>query len=193
MPEPYRPLTLPNTTDHEDDWECMVTEQDLTFSEDSNSSSDSHYSHPEYSPIQSPVGNEEHRADDMDDSMDVDPQLEVRQISTVVLIANTICIHFCLFQNPTETVLSPQQSWIGFKFVGDNIDKRVKPRFQRSEIRGHDGHYFHGFAVKDRIDLSALSEEKPPRVEPQSSQLLPSNEDISAYKKDLEILISRYV
>ena len=82
---------------------------------------------------------------------------------------------------------------MGFKFVGDNIDKEVKPRFQRSEIRGNDGHYFHGFAVQDRINFSQLSEEKPPRVEPQSSQLLPSSEDITAYKNALEILISRYV
>ena len=47
--------------------------------------------------------------------------------------------------------------------------------------------------MQDRINFSQLSEEKPPRVEPQSSQLLPSSEDITAYKNDLEILISRYM
>ncbi len=58
-------------------------------------------------------------------------------------------------------------------------------------MRGHEGHYFHGFAVRDRIDMCRFSEEKPSRVEPQASELLASSDDVSAYKTELEILISR--
>lgn len=52
-------------------------------------------------------------------------------------------------------------TWFGYKFVGDNIDKNIKPSLQRHEIRGMSLHYFHGFAMRDRIDFSHLSNEPP--------------------------------
>lgn len=82
-------------------------------------------------------------------------------------------------------------SWNGYKFVGDNIDKSVKATFQRAEHRGHSLHYFHGYAVKDRADFSMLSDEKPPRQNPNPEELLPSTNDVLAYKKELETLVAR--
>lgn len=80
-------------------------------------------------------------------------------------------------------------SWFGYKVVGDNIDKNVKPRFHRQEHKGQSLHHFHGFAVKDRVDLTSFS---PPLAEIDASMLLPSSADILALKKELEVLISRY-
>ena len=83
-------------------------------------------------------------------------------------------------------------NWNGYKFVGDNIDKSVKPSRQRAELRGHSLHYFHGYAVKDRINLSTLSDDKPPYKEPDPEVLLPSHDDISSYRDDLEMLVARW-
>ena len=84
-------------------------------------------------------------------------------------------------------------SWVGYKVVGDNVDKNVKPRFQRQEQKGQSLHYFHGFAVKDRVDLSSFSDVPPPLKDPDPAKFLPSSTDIAAIKKELEILISRFV
>lgn len=40
-----------------------------------------------------------------------------------------------------------------YKIVGDNIDKNITPSFQRLDHQTKSVHYFHAFAVKDRIDF----------------------------------------
>ena len=89
----------------------------------------------------------------------------------------------------TEVVI---EGWHGYKFVGDNIDKRVKPSRQRAEIKGQELHHFHGYAVRDRVDLSVMSDKAPHSTSPDADQFLPSNEDISALIEELTILVSRY-
>lgn len=81
--------------------------------------------------------------------------------------------------------------WFGYKFVGDNIDKNVKPSLQRHELRGQSLHYFHGYAVRDRVDLSKLSDKPPPFSIPEPSVFLPSPGDLSSLREELEILVSR--
>lgn len=49
-------------------------------------------------------------------------------------------------------------SWYGFKIVGDNIDKNFRRTFQRVDYQTVSQHYFHSFAMKDRIDLSHFSD-----------------------------------
>ena len=77
-------------------------------------------------------------------------------------------------------------------FVGDNIDKNVNPRFQRCENRGQSLHYFHGYALRDRVDISTLSDVAPPQ-KTDLSTFLTSKEDISSLNDELTVLISRYV
>ena len=69
-----------------------------------------------------------------------------------------------LFKDATRSseVVEEENNWYGFMFVGDNIDKNVNPRFQRCENRGQSLHYFHGYALRDRVDLSTLSDVAPP-------------------------------
>ena len=83
--------------------------------------------------------------------------------------------------------------WFGYKFVGDNIDKNVKPSHQRYEQKGLSLHHFHGYAVRDRVNFSGMSEESPTFTIPDPSQFLPSQSDISLLKEEFAILISRYV
>ena len=75
------------------------------------------------------------------------------------------------------------KDWYGYKFVGDNVDKRIKPSYQRAELRGHDMHYFHGYAVRDRLDLSEFSDTCPPHSTPDANVILPSSEDIEALER----------
>lgn len=49
-------------------------------------------------------------------------------------------------------------NWVSFKIVGDNIDKNVQPRFMRVDAPTRSLHYFHAYAVKDRVDLSSFSD-----------------------------------
>ena len=89
--------------------------------------------------------------------------------------------------------LQTESGWVGFKFVGDNIDKNVKPRFQRYENKGQSLHYFHGYAVRDRVDVSKLSDERPSPTTPDPSVFLPSPSDLFTLKEEFNVLISRYV
>ena len=86
--------------------------------------------------------------------------------------------HFCPTSTPmrtlpcksTVTQEQPTSSfssrWHGFKFVGDNVDENVKPRNQTLDRQGRILHYYHHFAVEDRIDFSSESEERRGRHSP---------------------------
>ena len=78
--------------------------------------------------------------------------------------------------------------WFGYKFVGDNVDDEF---VILSASRGLSMHYFNGFAVRDRVNLSHLSDETPPYRIPDANTLLPSAEDISSLKKELSTLVAR--
>ena len=81
--------------------------------------------------------------------------------------------------------------WFGYKFVGDNVDNEFKPAFQRADKRGLSMHYFNGFAARDRVNFSHLSDEPPPYRIPDANTLLPSAEDISTLKKELSTMVAR--
>ena len=62
---------------------------------------------------------------------------------------------------------SANEYWFGYKFVGDNVDKNIRPSYQRMEHhRGQSLHYFHGYALRDRVDLSNYSDATSPYVTP---------------------------
>ena len=78
----------------------------------------------------------------------------------------------------------------GYKFVGDNIDKNVKPFLQCHELRGQSLHHFHGYAVRDRVDLSGLPDKRPRSFTPDPCMFIPSPSDLSSLRQDLGILVS---
>ena len=83
-------------------------------------------------------------------------------------------------------------TWCGFKIVGDNLDKTVKPRYMRINKQARSLNYFNSFAVKDRIDLSSLSSLKPVIDDDVNVQdLLPSSEIHSEVLKNVAVLVSR--
>ena len=60
-------------------------------------------------------------------------------------------------------------------------------------MRGQSFHHFHGYAVRDRVDLSKLSDKPPAHTTPEPSIFLPSQTDLNCLKEELTILIARYI
>ncbi len=49
-----------------------------------------------------------------------------------------------------------------FVIVGDNLDKTINPRFMTATHQRQSVHYFHSYAVRDRIEsISTLAADKP--------------------------------
>ena len=91
--------------------------------------------------------------------------------------------------------MASNQGWFGFKIVGDNIDKNVRPRHQTIDSQTKSLHYFHAFAALDRIDLS-LHSEKRPSIDPSLfdlESLLPSSDDICKMKSNFQFHIARVI
>ena len=84
--------------------------------------------------------------------------------------------------------LSP---WFGFKMVGD-IDKMIKPRYMRTDRQNQSLHYFHMYAVRDRINLSESCEnQRQAPKDPPLEELLPSPDDSKQLHSNMEILVTR--
>lgn len=79
-----------------------------------------------------------------------------------------------------------------YKLVGDNIDKDVRPRDMRSDYQTRSMHYFHSYAVKDRVDLSCMSDQAiTPSMDVNFEELLPSKNDMNAIRKNITVLFAR--
>ena len=82
----------------------------------------------------------------------------------------------------------------GYRICGDNIDKTVRPRFMRSDRKNTSLHYFHAYAVQNRIDVSALSdsiESKTYNPESIANMIIPSMSDDKLLRENIAALISR--
>lgn len=118
-----------------------------------------------------------------------------REQSTADLCEQEICGNTSGGQYVIEQSSEAIQKWYGFKIVGDNIDKNVRPRHQHVDTHTRSLHYFHAFAVLDRIDLSQCSEINP-SIDPWSfdlEKLLPSTEDILELKSNFQVHIGRII
>ena len=85
---------------------------------------------------------------------------------------------------------------LGYKLVGDNIDKGVKAKFMRVEKHcGQSLHYFHFCAIQNRIDFRKYSDVLPHTCldSPKNRALyiLPSDEDHNALSNNFASLVSR--
>ena len=129
---------------------------------------------------------------DTDSSTDSDTELSSKSVSPsespTELSGNTQSDSVHPVPNVTTSDL-----WCGFKLVGDNIDKNVRPRYMRGDHQSQSLHYFHCVAVKDRIDLSQVSNACSfiNHDEMKLEVLLPSHEDYENLQKNITVLISR--
>ena len=77
--------------------------------------------------------------------------------------------------------------WKGYKLVGDNLDKNVRPSFQRYDKKTNSLHYFHYYAVLDHINLFSLSESVQ-STQLDLTQLLVKQDDIHQLENTTIIL-----
>ena len=84
----------------------------------------------------------------------------------------------------------------GYKIVGDNIDKNVRPRYARQDNNTLSLHCYHSYAVRDRVSVSGLSDKVPnlrntPLLSIPVTDVLPSPTDEKNIKHNIVILVSR--
>ena len=74
--------------------------------------------------------------------------------------------------------------FLTYKLIGDNIDKCVRPRHVRSDSQARSLHYFHTYAVRDRINVSHLDDQHsvPLLSDIDVTSVLPTTEDEKALK-----------
>ncbi len=81
-----------------------------------------------------------------------------------------------------------------FRICGDNIDKTARPRFLRSDRKNESLHYFHSYAVQNRVNVSSLSDlMKPNTSTPENiaQAIFPSKNDDKCLRQNIAVLISR--
>ena len=78
----------------------------------------------------------------------------------------------------------------GFVIVGDNIDKNVRPSFQRGDFQTESWHCFHSYAVANHVDVIHLSNNTLSAIVT-SDSVLPTKDDLLEIYKDVEVLVSR--
>ena len=76
------------------------------------------------------------------------------QLSSTSLIPSTPSTR------PTVTI-EGIGNWKDFKLIGDNIDKNIHRSFQSLNYTMMSLHYFHSYALLDRVDFSGLSDDPP--------------------------------
>ena len=95
------------------------------------------------------------------------------------------------FLGPEYQPITPHL--LTYRIVGDNIDKNIKPRNMTFDYQTRSLHYFHAYAVRDRIDLSSFSSD-PPEVDLEQlnlESLLPTVDDCRALYSNLAVLVGR--
>lgn len=91
----------------------------------------------------------------------------------------------------------PPAQLLGYKIVGDNIDKNIRPRHCRSDRNGTVSmHCYHSYAIQDRIITSSMSDDIPnisnvPLLSLNVLNVLPSKADHQGLLHNFAILVSR--
>lgn len=94
------------------------------------------------------------------------------------------------FLGPVATSVQPALKT--YRLVGDNIDKQVRPRDMRSDYQTRSLHYFHTYAVRDRVDLTGISDQKPvlDLKTIHLDAILPTSSDKKELQKNFSILFA---
>ena len=97
------------------------------------------------------------------------------------------------YMSTVDAATSEKHKWCGFKVVGDNIDKNIRPSFHRLQHQTQSLHYFHCYAVKDRVDLSDLPDASSSPACVDATDLIITEDEWTRFKDDCCVLVSRYV
>ena len=173
-------IFVDESLDNDDEYVVSSNNHEVDISEYSRISDEDETSTcaPPYSPIMSDV-TDCTNSDDNFDEFDYD--------ETVPTESDNV-----LFATPVEVENTTMSMWPGFKLVIDNVNKNIRPTFQRIDRQTQSLHYCHTIAIKDRIDLSKYSELSCSNLL-KISDFLPNAQDLKLIKKDFQILVYRLV
>ena len=112
----------------------------------------------------------------------------------MVHLFQTLLILTLIYLDSVFLVLAKtnKRDWKGFKIVGDNLDKNFRCTFQRIDYQTRSFHFFHTYAVLDRVNLSGLSDIPQPGVI-DFTKVLPTHAEVTELKQNLSMLVTRYV
>lgn len=84
----------------------------------------------------------------------------------------------------------------GFRICGDNIDKTIRRRHMRSDRGTISLHYFHSFAVQNRVDFSGLSDSQPDNsgivdMKAMACAIQPTKADDQTLRRNFATFVSR--
>ena len=83
--------------------------------------------------------------------------------------------------------------WNGFKIIGDNLDKNFRRRHLTFEKQTRSFHFFHYYAVKDRVYLVKMDDKAPERPLKINAELfLPTKVDLVSIKSNFSTYIGRH-
>eukprot|EP00731_Ephydatia_muelleri_P006970 Em0003g1218a len=97
--------------------------------------------------------------------------------------------------SPVQFLDGSTPPWFGFRLVGDNIDKSIKPRDMRLSHQSNLLHYFNVYAVRDRIDFHDL-EGTAQLIDPDAvdfSKFFPTAEDGSVLLANFQVPIGVFL
>ena len=102
-----------------------------------------------------------------------------------------------VINNQTHTTqsasLNVSNNCSGYVIVGDNIDKNIRPSYQRQDRTTQSLHYFHSYAVLNRLDTSGLSDNRPSHITISPEKIIPDFSERQKLLGDFETLVTRYV
>ncbi len=177
-------------------------------SDDNLSDDDLSISAPPYSPLTVSTNCSEVLGDDLESDIgeeesisSEDEQCEgkrmVHMLVYMCVCGERFCYSVgCSFSIVGESTEKPSmksaEPWCGFKIVGDNIDKNVRPSHQRLDRQTQSLHHFHSFAVRDRINMSTFSDCAPTIPHPiDPATITPTASDLASFQRECEIFVSR--
>uniref|UniRef100_A0A1X7TRN2 DUF6589 domain-containing protein n=1 Tax=Amphimedon queenslandica TaxID=400682 RepID=A0A1X7TRN2_AMPQE len=131
-------------------------------------------------------------SDDMLTAVDllqvVTETIDEEEIETA--LTNTVSMPEDDEENDSEDEIDEDDAWVGFKLVGDNFDKNFRRTYQRMDYQTVSRHYFHCYAVRDRVNLNRASDSLRDGVI-DIQQLLPCDNDDLKMRKNFSVLITR--
>ena len=92
---------------------------------------------------------------------------------------------------PQPTLPNTSKHCFGYVIVGDNIDKNIRPSYQRQDHTTQSLHYFHSYAVLNRVDISRLSDSRSSDIVISPEKILPDSSECQKLLNDFEILVAR--
>ena len=115
-----------------------------------------------------------------------------------------MCMHVYIGSDDLELTMTMDDDreddecnkWFGFRIVGDNLDKNVKPSNPRIDHGTTSQHFFNLVALRDCIDLSGISDDpstylRTPVDNLELNILLPSSLDYEELISSYGVLMSR--